>query len=138
MHPKVTALVTSGKKVLVGTDIGTVGIIDSEMCEVLHCLQWHTHKVRTLLLMPKEMEPCICSEISLAESQLLNRSSTRKLVHQRTLSDADLISLPDNPCKVHNAELERCMVASIGNGKACIAETNQSKKNDVCLLLWRC
>ena len=144
IHPKVTALVASGKNVLVGTDFGTVGIIDSETCDVLHCLKWHNTKVRTLLLMPKEMEPCVCSELPLAESnqqnsvtRLLNRPSARKLLRQRTVSDS---SLPDSSGNVPNSELEKytSMVASIGNGRAGIVETNLSKKDDVCMLLWRC
>ena len=143
-HPKVTALLASGKKVLVGTDVGTVGIIDSETCEVLHCLQWHAQKVRTLLLMPAEMEPCVCSETPLAESSVENsggarRTSTRKIIRQRTLSDTDLPSLPDNnPMSIHNAEPERHMVASIGNGRTGMTEASPSKSNDICLRLWRC
>ena len=147
IHPKVTALVATGKNVLVGTDFGTVGIIDSETCEVLHCLKWHNTKVRTLLLMPKEMEPCVCSELPLAESnqqnsitRLLNRPSTHKLLRQRTISDSELPSLTESSESVLNSELEKytCMVASIGNGRAGIVETNLSKKDDVCMLLWRC
>ena len=148
MHPKVTAIATNGKKVLVGTDVGTVGVIDSETCEVLYCLQWHASKVRTLLVMPKEMEPCICPEFPLAEyqsqsvsgTQLFLRAPLRKIVHQRTLSESDLISLADvNPCLVDTLEQrESCIVASIGNGRRTVTDTNLSKKNDVTLLLWRC
>jgi hypothetical protein len=145
---QVTVVATSGKKVLVGTDIGSVGIIDSETCQVLHCLQWHTSKVRSLLLMPKEMEPCVCAEIPLPEfhredsvgtTKLLARAPTRTLVHQRTLSDSDMISLTDvNPSVVVDTGMEGSMVASIGNGRGGgVIEVDPDKKN-VTLLLWRC
>ena len=149
-HAKVTAVVTSGRKVLVGTDVGTVGIIDSETCQVLYCLKWHSSKVRCLLLMPKEMEPCICSEVPLPEmhrndsvgTKLLPRAATRTFVHQRSLSESDLTSLSDiNPGMVVAAkaeESERRMVASVGNGRGGgVIETNLDKKN-VTLLLWNC
>ena len=146
-HAKVTALVTSGRKVLVGTDIGTVGIIDSENCQVLHCLKWHTSKVRSLLLMPKEMEPCICSELPLPEikrddaegTKLLARAPTRTIVHQQSVTESDLPSLTDaNPSTESKETDERCMVASIGNGRGGgVIETNLDKRN-VTLLLWRC
>ena len=148
-HPKVTAIAASGKKVLVGTDIGIVGIIDSETCLIIHILQWHASKVRSLLLMPKQIEPCVCPEIPLPEfhrehsgsgTEHFIRSPSRKIVRQQTLTDSDLISLTDaNPCIIHGAERaeNNIMVASIGNGRRGLTDAHCSK-NDVSLLLWRC
>lgn len=138
-NPKVTALIASGKKVVVGTDFGTVGIIDSETGTVLHCLQWHTEKVRTLLLMPTEMEPCICSEIPLPESESSSFSQVHKsIVRQPQITvDPEFVSLVENPYSVPNSEPERTMVASIGNGRRqFIAEDTAG--SDVRLLAWRC
>ena len=148
LHAKVTAVATSGRKVLVGTDVGTVGIIDSETCQVLQSLKWHTSKVRSLLLMPKEMEPCICSELPLPEirrddlvggTKLMARAPMRTIVHQRTLSDSDMASLSDvNPTVVEPEQQEGRVVASIGNGRGGgVIETDPDKRN-VSLLLWRC
>lgn len=145
-HAKVTALAASGQRVLVGTDMGTVGIIDSHTCQVLHCLKWHTSKVRSLLLLPPEMEPCICSELPLPEmrrddlvgTKLLARAPTRPIVHQPSMNESELTSLSDINPHVVETEAEGRMVASIGNGKGGgVIETDSDKKN-VTLLLWRC
>ena len=138
-NPKVTALTASGKKVIVGTDFGTVGIIDSEFGTVLHCLQWHAEKVRTLLLMPHQMEPCICSEIPLPE---VDTPSFSKLHRQsRNVSDfssePELVSLVENPYSLPNEEPHRTMVASIGNGRKRFIDEGTTG-NDVRLLVWRC
>ena len=131
---------------LMGTDFGTVGVLDSETCQVLHCLQWHIEKVRTLLLMLKVMEPCVCSDIPLAEcdtpsfsTQLHHRPPTRSRLSRQLTIDSDQIpSLPDNPCEVPNVEPERSMVASIGNGRKRFLKTHLSQTtfpNELYLLL---
>ena len=142
-HPKVTALAASGRKVIVGTDVGIVGIVESESCRVLHLLHWHTEKVRTLLLMPREMEPCICSEIPLPEppetfTNILQKQPTRKLIHQPfTIGESEYVSFVENPYKVSNMEPEKTMVASIGNGRRKFIQ-DKSDRTDVCMLVWKC
>ena len=59
---QVTALAACGKKVFLGMDSGAVGILDSETFQMLHTLHWYNGKVRTLLVMPKEIRSCICAE----------------------------------------------------------------------------
>ena len=59
-------MVCSGHKVIVGT---TIRAIDSENFDLLNFFRWHKEKVRTLLLMPKEAEPCICAEIPFTEHE---------------------------------------------------------------------
>ena len=150
-HPKVTTIATSGRKVLVGTDNGMVGVIDAETCQVLHFLHWHAGKVRALLVMPREVEPCVCPEIPLPEyertdskgTQLLARATTRKIIHQRNFSEPDLPSLapdrdPSSAVEGQDADLLGRMLASVGNGKGGgVVEADEDTKN-VSLLLWRC
>ena len=64
---QVATLVATGRKILVGSTSGVVGIFDSETRHLLNSFSWHKDKVRTLLVMPKEMEPCICAEIPFPE-----------------------------------------------------------------------
>ncbi len=52
---------------LVGTTIGAVAIFDSESVNLLNYLNWHRDKVRTIMVMPKQVEPCICAEIPFPE-----------------------------------------------------------------------
>lgn len=163
-HPKVTALAATGRKVLVGTQDGAVGVVDSKTCLVITCLSWHTSKIRSLLVMPPEMEPCVCSELPLPELERddsvgtkLARKPTRMLVHQKCMSETDFTSISDNNPTATTAagtnttdgedgDTEETslrgagpMVASIGNGRGgggALDETNSDKKN-VTLLLWR-
>ena len=60
---QVSTLAAHGRKVFFGTDDGFVGIMDSESNQLLRTLRWYEGKVRTLLVMPKEVECCICAEV---------------------------------------------------------------------------
>ena len=137
---QVTALIASGRKILVGATSGVVGIFDSETRSLLSALSWHKDKVRTLLVMPKEMEPCICSEIPFPEEEKdpshmstpskgsensLHGKTTRILTQlqpvprhppklQRGIS---VFSYLDNQFRIHNPEPEAVMITSIGNGR---------------------
>lgn len=133
---------TTGRKILVGTTSGVVGIFDSETRGLLNSLSWHKDKVRTLLVMPKEMEPCICSEIPFPEkeeessgsvspptggnsSSPLHGKTTRILTQlqppsrhlpkpQRSMS---VFSYLDNRFRIQNPEPDAVMITSIGNGR---------------------
>ena len=59
----ITTLMCTDRKVLVGTTVGMVAIFDSETTNLLNCFNWHKDKVRTLLAMPREVEPCVCAEV---------------------------------------------------------------------------
>ena len=135
-------LVTAGRKILVGTTSGVVGIFDSETRCLLNSLSWHKDKVRTLLVMPKEMEPCICSEIPFPDKKdetnghvttppmgsnaasPLHGNRTRPLIQlqpsaqppkaQRGMS---VFSYLDNRFRIHNPEPDAVMITSIGNGR---------------------
>ena len=137
---QVTALAASGRKILVGTTSGVVGIFHSETRSLLNALHWHKDKVRTLLVMPKEMEPCICSEIPLPEKKddsahtsgvttpstgsenskiagvltQLQPASRHPPKIQRGMSQ---FSHLDNQFQIRNPEPEAVMITSIGNGR---------------------
>ena len=142
---QVTALVASGRKILVGTTSGVVGIFDSETFSLLNALHWHKDMVRTLLVMPKEMEPCICSEIPFPEKEEdsanksgvttpstgsenslpLHDKTTRILTQLQPVPKhppkvqrgISVFSYLDNRFRIHNPEPEAVMVTSIGNGR---------------------
>lgn len=73
---QITTLTCSGRKVLVGTTIGAVAIFDSETVTLLNYLNWHKDKVRTLLVMPRQVDPCICAEIPFPRDCLDSISSS--------------------------------------------------------------
>ena len=141
---QVATLVASGRKILVGTTSGVVGIFDSETRALLNALHWHKDKVRTLLVMPKEMEPCICSEIPFPEkeedsahtsgvttpstgsanSSPLHGKTTRILTqlqpprHQpKVQRGMSVFSYLDNRFRIHNPEPDAVMITSVGNGR---------------------
>ena len=138
-------LIASGRKILVGTTSGVVGIFDSETRSLINALHWHKDKVRTLLVMPKEMEPCICSEIPFPEkdedsvhtsgvttpstgsenSSPLHAKTTRILTQLQPVSrhppkahrGMSVFSYLDNRFRINNPEPEAVMITSIGNGR---------------------
>ena len=144
---QVTALVASGRKILVGTTSGVVGIFDSETRSLLNALHWHKDKVRTLLVMPKEMEPCICSEIPFPEKEKDSTHTsgvTTPLTKSETLTQLQPVSrhppkiqrgisqFPylDNQFQVQNPEPEAVMITSIGNGRQRYHAHEQNFDND--------
>ena len=60
---EITALACKNRKVLFGTSIGSVGIIDSESCNLLDYFDCHRGAVQALLIMPHEIESYVCAEI---------------------------------------------------------------------------
>lgn len=134
---QVATMVAAGRKIFVGTTSGVVGIFDSETRGLLNALSWHKDKVRTLLIMPKEMEPCICSEIPFPEKEEeekngmaspphvspLHGQHTRILtpVHPATRPKlqrgTSVFSYLDNRFRIQNPEPDAVMITSIGNGR---------------------
>ena len=64
---QVSSLATSGRHLFIGTTAGTVGMLNSETLQLVTSYHWYKGKCRTLLVMPREMEPCICAEIPFPE-----------------------------------------------------------------------
>ena len=132
-----------------------MGVVDSETCEVLKVFAWHQGKVRTLLVLPKEVEACLCAEVPIVEQPGDQTTSAAGSVGSDgdvtsgdpTLGNDSVAIFPkDNPLFVPNVEPDACMVTSIGNGKRqfsfsrsgieqCVSESCVS--NDVYLLTWR-
>ena len=85
----------TGKKVLAGTSVGMVLVIDSEDIHYLpHCFQWHKDRVLKLLTMPQEMKACVCAEIPFPKDR-----------EEKT--DQDTCGAP----------LENPLIASMGHGR---------------------
>lgn len=102
---QINTLAAHGKKVFFGTDGGIVGILDSETHQLIRSLHWYNGKVRTLLVMPKEIECCICAEVP-APTQRDTRTSHKK--PQDTSKNPHNITITDR-----NA----VMVTTFGNGR---------------------
>ena len=85
-----------------GTDSGTVGILDSETQQLTRVLHWYEGKVRTLLVMPKEVECCICAEVP-------TQPDGKKLYKK----PQDL----RNPHNTANVDRNAVMVTTFGNGR---------------------
>ena len=106
---QVTTLAAHDKKVFFGTDAGSVGIIDSETLQPIRSLHWYDGKVRTLLVMPKEVECCICAEIHAANVQ-------KQVNNQKSHCPKP----PDpfkNPHNVTIKDRSAVMVTTFGNGR---------------------
>ena len=76
---KLTCLASSGKAVLVGTNIGTIGIFDAETKKLIRTFKWHVENVQAILIMPEEVIPCMCAEVPFAED--LSYPSTVNSLH---------------------------------------------------------
>ena len=110
---EITALTCTGHRVIVGTSTGSVVIFHSKSADLLCHLKWHSGNVHTLLVMPKEIEPCICAEVPFAGS-----------------SDEDAGGVPDS-----------VMVSSLGVGKreyrCAKGDAKKSSTEDISMLTWR-
>ena len=123
----ILSLAASGGKLFVGTSGGCVGVVDSETCEVLKVFAWHQGKVRTLLVLPKEVEACLCAEVPIVEQPGDQTTSAAVSVGSDgdvtsgdpTLGNDSAAIFPkdNNPLFVPNVEPDACMVTSIGNGR---------------------
>jgi serine/threonine protein kinase len=107
---QVSTLAAHGKKVFFGTDCGSVGIIDSDTHQLLRSLHWYEGKVRTLLVMPKEVESCICAEVPLPSQLQAKPENSRRQNGKK----------PDpfkNPHNVMSKDRNAVMVTTFGNGR---------------------
>jgi hypothetical protein len=80
---QITALTCISGKVVVGTTIGVVAIFDSETTDLIVRLNWHQSEVLTLMVMPKEINSCICAEVPFPnqeKSDALSQSTVVSLV----------------------------------------------------------
>lgn len=150
---QVTNLICYGREVIVGSSVGNVAIFDSETTSVLRFFSWHKDKVRMLLLMPPQVEPCICAEVPFQDQDLneaeggneqhgmgspslgmgrrrLSPKKTPKHVNGHARNKLNF-SNPDNEKKSQVSELESCMITSIGNGKSGYSVHMQSKEDQV-------
>ena len=108
-----STLAAQGKKVFFGTDCGSVGIIDSETHQLLRCLHWYEGKVRTLLVMPKEVECCVCAEVRLpSQPQTKQEEENRRRPNTNRPSDPY-----KNPHNVAVRDRDAVMVTTFGNGR---------------------
>ena len=104
-----STLAAHGRKVFFGTDCGSVGIIDSQTHQLLRCLHWYEGKVRTLLVMPKEVEACICAEASLPSQVPAKQKENGR--HPRPPNPMQ------NPHSVTVGNRGAVMVTTFGNGR---------------------
>ena len=129
-----------------GTSGGTVGIFDSESCDLLSSVVWHRGKVRSLLVMPREVEPCICAEVpfpkleeggeeeeggggELGRGGGGEKNNTQRLKLLTQLKKplphpkkdfgrgSSAFSFMDNRFFIPNPEPESVVITSIGNGR---------------------
>lgn len=110
-------LAAHDKKVFFGTDGGSVGILDSETLQLIRALHWYDGKVRTLLVMPKEMECCICAEVP---------AHTQEGSKKSHLKPQDL----NNPHNVGVRDRNAVMLTTFGNGrrKYCVHKVTKSER----------
>ena len=140
-------MVATGRKLFIGTTGGTVGVFDSESGQLLNAFSWHKEKVRTLLVMPKEMEPCVCNEIPFPDQeakQVRSASVPTQTLHPtsgvkepsgvercRIQRGISAFSYFDNHHYIHNPEPEAVMITSVGNGRRRYVVNEQSKEDRV-------
>lgn len=124
---QVVTMIAKGVKLFVGTSGGVVGIFHSESRELLNSFTWHKEKVRTLLVMPREMEACICNEIPFKDSEPEQNKSTHNKF-QRGMSAFGYI---ENQHCIHNHEPDAVMLTSIGNGRRRYQVIEQSKQDRI-------
>ena len=114
-----------------------MGVFDSETCQLLHSFSWHRGKVRTLLVMPKEMEPCICAEVPIVEKdedQFEVNTDPYKATRRHTQLQPPrpspghaAFSFMNNPMFIPNTEPEAAVITSIGNGRKRLMVNELSK-----------
>ena len=144
----------SGRKVLIGTTTGVVAIFDSQTVELLNSFKWHKDKVRMLLAIPRQVEPCICAEIPFPEQETTNRNSrassqelgeeSPSISRRRTAaakkqafatqpqrSFNSQFSYLENKYYLQNPEPESAMIVSVGNGKEAYIVHAQTKEERV-------
>lgn len=133
-----------------------MGIFDSETRDVLQFFNWHKDKVRMLLIMPQQVEPCICAEVPFPDPEYdkcdcengkpgmqssprtgRKRFSPKKQAMLETskahkkLDYSSQFSYLDNKYCMHNLEPESGMITSVGNGRDNYCIHMQSKEDKV-------
>ena len=126
---QVVTMVAKGVKLFVGTSGGVVGVFDSESVELLNVFSWHKEKVRTLLVMPKEMEACICNEIPFNNLESEHQNGVSK-GHKFQRGMSAFAYLENQHC-IHNDEPDAVMLMSIGNGRRKYQVSEQSKQERI-------
>ena len=136
-----------------GTSIGSVGIFDSETLDAIQMLTWHKDKVRMLLVMPPQVEACICAEVPFTELEDVDHDSAIKKSggeftsngRQRRLSKkptstsnlkekstfVSQMSFEENMYSIQNPEPESNLITSVGNGRCTYSVHTQSKEDKV-------
>ena len=133
-----------------GTSIGSVGIFNSKTLEVIQLLTWHKDKVRMLLVMPQQVDACICAEVPFPDQEkedcvnkkypmessltLGRKLFSQKLEDNRTNKNpvySAQLSYLDNKYCIFNPEPESRMITSIGNGRCCYDVHTQTKEDQV-------
>ena len=147
---QVSNLVCSGRSVIVGSSAGSVAIFDSETANVLRFFSWHKDKVRMLLLMPPQMEPCVSAEVPFPDQDWndIEKSSSPygmgSPAHQKDrkhhspkmkrangqVRDKNFFKM-DSDQEQEMFEPESCLVTSIGNGKCGYSVNLQSKEDQI-------
>ena len=119
------ALLGIGSKLFVGSQDGKVVIMTADMKTVTNSmtLHWHKETVNIFLPIPKEMEPCICSEIPF--------NFTEENPPKPPPSTF-------NPYRIPNPDPNATVIASIGIGRKMYDNTFTSdSERGMSLLMWR-
>lgn len=124
---EVTNLVCSGRKVIVGTSIGSVGVFDSETLDVLQSFNWHKDKVCMLFPMPRQVEPCICAEVPFPDPECDYGNDKTEMESSPSIREKRYFP---KQAKLENStsEPESTMITSIGNGRCSYSIHKQSKE----------
>lgn len=145
---QITTLTCTGRKVIVGTSIGAVAVFDSETVSLLNYFSWHKDKVRTLLVMPKQVNPCICAEVpfphqdidvSSRQGQEMHMNSRKAPIMKRLAASTaqnhrnftSQFSYLENKYCVSNPDPDSVLITSVGNGKEGYSVVSQSKEDRV-------
>ena len=141
---KIVSIVGAGRNLIVGTNKGIVGIIDAERKALQpKIFTWHKEEVSQLLVMPKEMKPCICAEIphpeddpstkpnSTAQSSISSNRATSPSgddTTEDTRNHSNSLPVRYNIVRrvsssaakyyMHNKDTDSPMVASVGVGRS--------------------
>ena len=139
---KCESLAAYGRKLFVGTTGGCVLVVDAERGVVNSILGWHVGKVRTLLVMPRQTEPCICAEVHFGEEG----GEEEETVGEKEEEGEDPT---DNPHKMRNpSDPDACVIVSVGNGRRKLMVAKQlsaqqygrtlsARIEDLYLLTWK-
>lgn len=148
---QVSSLATSGRHLFIGTTAGTVGKFDSETLQLVTSYHWHKGKCRTLLAMPREMEPCICAEIPFPEktrepctaTELQSAVQTAIISSPRRAAREDAprrhppapaggpqynFSHAPNPMFLPNRDPDSVLITSVGSGGRRMVENSRARQ----------